>query len=164
MLAVLMKGHARFCSGRRITRDLARQSSPITETQAPLAVVVSCIDSRAPVELIFDLGLGDIFSVRVAGNIAGPMVLGSVEYACAVASARLVLVLGHTRCGAVTSAVELRSAGADPDQVAAARVSGISSVPSTRQSPRRPSALSSKCRQSNARRSLMRSAGVTSCR
>ena len=118
VLEILMEGHARFRAGRRITRDLARQSSPITETQAPLAVVVSCIDSRAPVELIFDLGLGDIFSVRVAGNITGPTVLGSVEYACAVASARLVLVLGHTRCGAVTSAVELRSAGADPDQVA----------------------------------------------
>jgi carbonic anhydrase/SulP family sulfate permease len=118
VLDILMEGHARFRAGRRITRDLARQSSPITETQAPLAVVVSCIDSRAPVELIFDLGLGDIFSVRVAGNITGPTMLGSVEYACAIAGARLVLVLGHTRCGAVTSTVELRSAGADPDQVA----------------------------------------------
>src|SRR5690606_9253866 len=108
VLDILMEGHARFRSGRRITRDLARQASPSTETQLPLAVVVSCVDSRAPVELIFDLGLGDIFSVRVAGNVAGPMVLGSVEYACVVAGARLVLVLGHTRCGAVTSAVELR--------------------------------------------------------
>ncbi|HEX2282383.1 MAG TPA: SulP family inorganic anion transporter [Thermomicrobiales bacterium] len=117
VLDILMEGHARFRAGRRITRDLARQSSPVTETQHPLAVVVSCVDSRAPVELIFDLGLGDIFSVRVAGNVAGPMVLGSVEYACAVAGARLVLVLGHTRCGAVTSAVELCSTGADPDQV-----------------------------------------------
>jgi len=115
VLDILMEGHTRFRAGRRITRDLARQSSPITQTQHPLAVIVSCVDSRAPVELIFDLGLGDIFSVRVAGNVAGPMVVGSVEYACVVAGARLVLVLGHTRCGAVTSAVEFRSAGVDPD-------------------------------------------------
>ena len=120
-LNILVEGHARFRAGRRITRDLARQSSAITESQHPLAVVLSCVDSRAPVELIFDLGLGDIFSVRVAGNVVGPAVLGSVEYACAVAGAKLVLVLGHTRCGAVTSAVELRSADADPDQVKGCR-------------------------------------------
>ena len=116
VLNILREGHARFRAGRRITRDLARHSSPVTESQHPLAVVLSCVDSRAPVELIFDLGLGDIFSVRVAGNVVGPAVLGSVEYACVVAGAKLVLVLGHTRCGAVTSAVELRSAGTDSDQ------------------------------------------------
>lgn len=117
VLDILMEGHARFRGGRRITRDLARRSSGITESQHPLAVVLSCVDSRAPVELIFDLGLGDIFSVRVAGNVVGPAVLGSIEYACVVAGAKLVLVLGHTRCGAVSSAVELRSTGADPDTV-----------------------------------------------
>ena len=68
--------------------------------QHPLAVVLSCIDSRSPAELILDLGLGDIFSVRVAGNVIGANVLGSMEYGCAVAGAKLILVLGHTRCGA----------------------------------------------------------------
>ena len=121
VLDILREGHARFRAGRRITRDLARQSSAITESQHPLAVVLSCVDSRVPVELIFDLGLGDIFSARVAGNVVGPAVLGSLEYACAVAGAKLVLVLGHTRCGAVTSAVERRSTGAEPDQVKGCR-------------------------------------------
>ena len=99
-------------------RNLLQQVNETSDGQWPFAVVLSCIDSRTSAELIFDQGLGDIFSVRVAGNIAGPMVLGSVEYACVVAGAKLVLVLGHTRCGAVTSTVELRSTGADPDQVA----------------------------------------------
>jgi carbonic anhydrase len=75
--------------------------------QHPLAVVLGCIDSRSPAELIFDLGVGDIFSVRVAGNISSRKVLGSMEYGCAVAGAKLILVMGHTRCGAVTTAVEL---------------------------------------------------------
>jgi carbonic anhydrase/SulP family sulfate permease len=69
-----------------------------------MAVVLSCIDSRAPAEIIFDLGLGDIFSARVAGNVISPMILGSIEYGCAVAGAKLVMVLGHTGCGAVTAA------------------------------------------------------------
>ncbi len=68
---------------------------------------LSCIDSRTPAELILDLGLGDIFSVRIAGNVATPDVLASAEYGCAVALAKLILVLGHTRCGAVTAAVKL---------------------------------------------------------
>jgi carbonic anhydrase/SulP family sulfate permease len=72
-----------------------------------LAVVLSCIDSRAPAELIFDLGLGDIFNVRIAGNITSGKILGSVEYASAVAGAKLIVVMGHTRCGAVTAAVNL---------------------------------------------------------
>jgi carbonic anhydrase/SulP family sulfate permease len=71
-----------------------------------VAVVLSCIDSRSPAELLFDLGLGDVFSVRVAGNICTPEVLGSMEFACAVAGAKLVVVLGHTRCGAVNAAVK----------------------------------------------------------
>ncbi len=72
--------------------------------------MVSCIDSRTPAELLFDLGVGDMFSVRVAGNITSRKVMGSVEYACNVAGAKLILVLGHTRCGAVTAAVNLASA------------------------------------------------------
>lgn len=70
-------------------------------------MVLSCIDSRAPTELVFDLGLGDVFSVRVAGNVPSPNILGSIEYACEFAKAKLILVMGHTRCGAVTAAVKL---------------------------------------------------------
>jgi carbonic anhydrase len=106
-LQVLMDGHARFRSGKRLTRDLGRQVTDTSVGQHPLAVVLSCIDSRTPAELIFDLGVGDIFSVRIAGNITSQKVLGSIEYGCAVAGAKLVLVLGHTRCGAVTTAVDL---------------------------------------------------------
>jgi carbonic anhydrase/SulP family sulfate permease len=72
-----------------------------------MAVVLSCIDSRTPAELIFDLGMGDIFSVRIAGNVTSRKVLASAEYGCAVAGAKLILVMGHTRCGAVTAAVKL---------------------------------------------------------
>ena len=107
VLQILKDGHERFRTGRRLTRDLGRQVNATAGGQHPLAVVLSCIDSRTPAELIFDLGLGDIFSVRIAGNVTGQKVLGSVEYACAVAGAKLVLVMGHTRCGAVTAAVEL---------------------------------------------------------
>lgn len=113
VLQVLKDGHERFLTGKRLKRDLVRQVNATADGQHPIAVIVSCIDSRTPAELIFDLGVGDIFSVRVAGNIAGGRVLGSVEYGCAVAGAKLILVLGHTRCGAVTSAVQLKAAHAD---------------------------------------------------
>lgn len=105
VLELLREGNGRFRSGNRLTRDLGRQVEATARGQHPLAVVLSCIDSRTPCELIFDLGLGDIFSVRIAGNIVGRKVMGSVEYGCAVACAKLVLVMGHTRCGAVTAAV-----------------------------------------------------------
>ncbi len=75
--------------------------------QTPLAAILSCIDSRVPAELVFDLGIGDIFSIRVAGNVIGSKSLGSIEYGVGVAGVKLVLVLGHTRCGAVTSSVQL---------------------------------------------------------
>jgi carbonic anhydrase/SulP family sulfate permease len=107
VLQVLKDGHARFLSGRRLTRDMGRQVADTSAGQFPLAVVVSCIDSRTPAELLFDLGVGDIFSVRIAGNVTSRKVLGSIEYGCAVAGAKLVLVLGHTRCGAVSAAVTL---------------------------------------------------------
>lgn len=110
VLQLLREGNARFRTGHRLTRDLGRQVGVTAKGQFPLAVVLSCIDSRTPVELIFDLGLGDVFSIRVAGNVASRKVLGSMEYACAVAGARLVLVLGHTRCGAVTSSIDLMDA------------------------------------------------------
>ncbi|WP_406695017.1 SulP family inorganic anion transporter [Singulisphaera sp. Ch08] len=105
----LKEGHERFRTGRRLTRDLTSQVIATASGQHPMAVVVSCIDSRTPAELLFDLGVGDIFSVRIAGNITSRKVMGSIEYGCAVAGAKLILVLGHTRCGAVTAAVNLAS-------------------------------------------------------
>lgn len=110
VLDILREGNQRFCAGQQLNRDLARQVDATAKGQHPLAVVLSCIDSRTPAELVFDMGLGDIFSVRVAGNVISEKVLGSMEYGCAVAGARLVVVLGHTRCGAVTAAVELSGA------------------------------------------------------
>ncbi|SIO65859.1 carbonic anhydrase/sulfate permease, SulP family [Singulisphaera sp. GP187] len=107
VLQLLQEGHERFRTGQRLTRDFGRQVNATANGQHPLAVVVSCIDSRTPAELIFDMGVGDIFSVRIAGNITSRKVLGSVEYGCAVAGAKLILVMGHTRCGAVTAAVDM---------------------------------------------------------
>ncbi|MBA4062549.1 MAG: sulfate transporter [Isosphaera sp.] len=107
VLQILKDGHERFRTGQRLTRDLGRQVRATSGGQHPLAVILSCIDSRTPTELIFDLGVGDSFSIRIAGNVISREVLGSMEYACAVAGARLILVMGHTRCGAVTAAVEL---------------------------------------------------------
>lgn len=106
VLEILRLGNERFCEGRQLNRDLARQVGATALGQHPLAVVLSCIDSRTPAELVFDMGLGDIFSVRIAGNVLSPKVLGSMEYGCAVAGARLLVVMGHTRCGAVTAAVD----------------------------------------------------------
>lgn len=111
VLQILQDGNGRFRNGQRLTRDLGRIVQATAEGQHPLAVVLSCIDSRTPAELIFDLGVGDIFSVRVAGNVISRKVLGSIEYGCAVAGAKLVLVMGHTRCGAVAAAVTLICAG-----------------------------------------------------
>jgi len=107
VLQILKDGHERFRNGKRLTRDLGRQLSGTADGQHPLAVVLSCIDSRTPTELIFDMGVGDILSVRIAGNVTSRKILASVEYGCAVAGAKLVLVMGHTRCGAVTAAVNL---------------------------------------------------------
>jgi carbonic anhydrase/SulP family sulfate permease len=107
VLQIFKDGNQRFRSGQRLTRDLVRQVSATSRGQTPLAVVLSCIDSRTPAELVFDLGIGDVFSVRIAGNVAREKVLGSIEYSTVVAGAKLILVLGHTSCGAVRAAVEL---------------------------------------------------------
>jgi carbonic anhydrase/SulP family sulfate permease len=115
VLQILKEGNERFRTGHRLTRDLERHRSDMAHGQHPLAVVHSCIDSRAPAELIFDLGLGDIFTCRIAGNVISPMALGSMEYGCAVAGAKLILVLGHTRCGAVTAAVDTVRERLDPN-------------------------------------------------
>lgn len=103
---ILKEGNLRFRKGQQLTRDLGRQMQSTSAGQHPLAVILSCIDSRTPVELIFDLGLGDVFSVRIAGNVIGRKVLGSIEFSCAVAGAKLVVVMGHSRCGAVSAAVK----------------------------------------------------------
>jgi carbonic anhydrase/SulP family sulfate permease len=107
VLAYLRAGNERFRTGTQLKRDLGRQMVATAVGQHPVAVVLSCIDSRSPAEILFDMGLGDIFSVRVAGNVATDEVLGSMEFACAVAGAKLVVVLGHTRCGAVNAAVQV---------------------------------------------------------
>ena len=88
VLQILLDGNERFRTGKRLTRDLGRQIDLTSKSQHPLAVVLSCIDSRTPAELILDLGLGDIFSVRIAGNVISQNVLGSMEYGCAVAGAK----------------------------------------------------------------------------
>src|SRR5690606_33749416 len=103
-LSTLMQGNQRFSQNFKANRDLLRQVGETCDGQFPLAVILSCMDSRTSAELIFDQGLGDIFSIRIAGNIVSSEVLGSIEYAVAMAGVKLVMVLGHTRCGAVTGA------------------------------------------------------------
>jgi carbonic anhydrase/SulP family sulfate permease len=104
---VLRNGNQRFRENRPLTRLSGKQLANAAAGQFPMAAVLTCIDSRIPSELIFDLGLGDVFSVRIAGNIVSDRVIGSLEYACKVAGAKLVVVLGHTQCGAVTAAADL---------------------------------------------------------
>ncbi|MBU3728045.1 MAG: sulfate transporter, partial [Phycisphaerales bacterium] len=116
VLGLLREGNERFVSGRRLHRDLVRQVEETSSGQHPMAAVLSCIDSRAPVELLFDLGIGDVFSARLAGNVASPKALGSLEFACKVAGAKLILVLGHTRCGAVKATCDFVTKGLDPVQ------------------------------------------------
>jgi carbonic anhydrase len=111
VLSALQDGNERFRSGNHLVRDLGKQLSGTSSGQHPLAIILSCIDSRSPAEIIFDLGLGDIFTIRIAGNVVREKVLGSLEYGCAVAGAKLIVVMGHTRCGAVTASVDLKYSG-----------------------------------------------------
>jgi carbonic anhydrase len=106
ILEDLMKGNERYVSGEMIHRDLPAQVSSTTDGQFPKAVILACIDSRVPVEYIFDQGIGDIFVVRVAGNIENEELLGSIEYGLGVAGSKLFMVLGHENCGAVKSAID----------------------------------------------------------
>jgi carbonic anhydrase len=103
-LTLLKEGNDRFVKNLKANRDLLQQVNATAEGQLPFAAVLSCMDSRTSPELIFDQGLGDIFSIRVAGNILNNDILGSMEYATKVVGTKLILVLGHTRCGAVTGA------------------------------------------------------------
>lgn len=99
-------GNQRFVSGERVDRDYQQDVKATKKGQYPAAIVLSCIDSRAPAEIIFDAGIGNIFNTRVAGNIVDSDLAGSMEYACKVAGSKLVLVMGHTNCGAVKGAID----------------------------------------------------------
>lgn len=101
---MLIDGNARFLEDRKTNRNLQDQVVQTSKGQFPFAVILGCIDSRVPVEIVFDQGIGDLFSARVAGNVVNSDVLGSLEYACKVAGSKVVMVLGHTKCGAVTAA------------------------------------------------------------
>lgn len=103
-LTYLKEGNRRFRNNLKLHRDLLQQVNQTSEGQYPFAAVLSCIDSRTSAELIFDQGLGDILSIRIAGNILNEDILGSLEYACKIAGSKLIIVLGHTKCGAISSA------------------------------------------------------------
>jgi carbonic anhydrase len=101
----LKKGNERFRTGKMAPRDYLVEKRSSAAGQYPAAVVLGCVDSRVPVEIVFDTGIGDIFTARVAGNIVEDDMLGSMEFACAVSGAKLVLVTGHTACGAIKGAI-----------------------------------------------------------
>jgi carbonic anhydrase len=103
-LTYLKEGNQRFLNNLKISRNLLHQVNQTSNSQFPFATILSCIDSRISAELIFDQGLGDIFSIRIAGNILNDDILGSMEYACKIANTKLIIVLGHTNCGAIISA------------------------------------------------------------
>lgn len=105
-LQYLEEGNDRFVKNLKAHRNLLEQANETRDGQWPFATVLSCIDSRTSAELIFDQGLGDIFSVRIAGNIVNTDILGSMEFACKVAGSKLIVVLGHSKCGAVKGACD----------------------------------------------------------
>jgi carbonic anhydrase len=106
VIKAMMDGNARFLAGSQKPRDFLAEMRSSAAGQYPAAVVLSCVDSRAPVELICDLGLGDTFNARVAGNAVNDDILGSMEFACAAAGAKAVVVMGHTACGAIKGAID----------------------------------------------------------
>ncbi|MDZ4716182.1 MAG: carbonic anhydrase family protein [Cytophagales bacterium] len=105
-IEILKKGNERFVNNLKVNRNLLQQVNETSDGQHPMAVILSCIDSRTSAELIFDQGLGDVFSVRIAGNIQNPDILGSMEFACKVAGSKIVVVLGHSKCGAIKGACD----------------------------------------------------------
>jgi carbonic anhydrase len=105
-IQILKEGNARFIQNLKANRNLLEQVNATSEGQYPFAVILSCIDSRTSAELIFDQGLGDVFSIRIAGNVLNEDILGSMEFACKVAGAKAIVVLGHTRCGAIKGACD----------------------------------------------------------
>lgn len=105
-LQLLKQGNNRFVDNLRINRNLLQQVNETSDGQWPVAAIVSCIDSRTSAELIFDQGLGDVFSIRLAGAVISDNVLGSLEYACKVAGSKFIVVLGHSKCGAIKGACD----------------------------------------------------------
>jgi carbonic anhydrase len=106
ILALMKKGNKRFTSGERKERNLLAQQRASAKGQHPAAILLTCVDSRAPAETIMDLGIGDVFNSRVAGNVENSDILGSMEFACKLAGAKVVLVMGHTACGAIKGAID----------------------------------------------------------
>ena len=105
-LEILKEGNLRFVNNLKANRNLLQQANETREGQWPFAIILSCIDSRTSAELIFDQGLGDIFSVRIAGNIVNTDIIGSLEFACKLAGSKLIVVMGHTKCGAIKGACD----------------------------------------------------------
>jgi carbonic anhydrase len=105
-LQILKEGNDRFVNNLKANRNLLEQAGYTADGQFPFAVILSCIDSRTSAELIFDQGLGDVFSIRIAGNIINEDILGSLEFACKVAGSKIIVVLGHTKCGAIKGACD----------------------------------------------------------
>jgi len=105
-IEILRDGNKRFMNNLKANRNLLEQANETSDGQHPFAIILSCIDSRTSAELIFDQGLGDIFSVRIAGNIINEDILGSMEFACKIAGSKVVVVLGHSKCGAVKGACD----------------------------------------------------------
>lgn len=105
-IEILKTGNERFVNNLKANRNLLQQVNETSDGQHPFAVILSCIDSRTSAELIFDQGLGDIFSIRIAGNILNEDILGSMEFACKIAGAKAVVVLGHSKCGAIKGACD----------------------------------------------------------
>jgi carbonic anhydrase len=106
IIALMKKGNERFRLGKESPHDYLAQQKLSAKGQYPAAVILSCIDSRAPAEKIMDLGIGDCFNARVAGNVTNDDILGSMEFACKLAGAKVVLVMGHTACGAIKGAID----------------------------------------------------------
>jgi carbonic anhydrase len=111
ILALMKKGNKRFYSGKREDHNFLAQQRASAKGQYPAAVLLTCIDSRAPAEMILDLRIGDIFNSRVAGNVENSDILGSMEFACKLAGAKVVLVMGHTACGAIKGAIDSAELG-----------------------------------------------------
>lgn len=103
---LLRKGNQRFVENLKLNRNLLQQVNETSEGQNPFAVIISCMDSRTSAELIFDQGLGDIFSVRIAGNVINEDILASAEFGCKVIGAKVVVVVGHTKCGAIKGSID----------------------------------------------------------
>jgi len=106
IIELMKRGNERFRRGQKTAQDYLAQQKASAKGQYPAAVLLSCIDSRAPAETIMDLGIGDVFNPRVAGNVANDDILGSMEFACKISGAKVVLVMGHTACGAIKGAID----------------------------------------------------------